>query len=107
MINNKHFMQTFKCEIWIKSIKLKNLKLWIKLLYFNPEYLGLSPLVKRFTLLRSSFGNKKSKDQYERREYRYYLLFKSSNPSVVLAFIDSIKDTIGINIRIIVSSSGS
>ena len=82
---------TYICKIWSSSIDLKSLKTWFLLLPLSRPCTGLSTKIKRFTLLRSPLGNKTSKDQFERREYRGYLEFKSKNPSDVLAVLDFFK----------------
>ena len=46
--------------------------------------------MKRFTLLCSPLGNKTSKDQFERREYRIYFRVESKKPSFILAYMNTL-----------------
>lgn len=82
---------TYICEVWSNSVDLKSLKLWFLLLPLSRPCTGLSTKIKRFTLFRSPLGNKTSKDQFERREYRSYFSFESKNPSKILAILDVLK----------------
>nr|YP_009330438.1 ribosomal protein S10 [Coccophora langsdorfii]ANS72210.1 ribosomal protein S10 [Coccophora langsdorfii] len=77
----------YRCEIWSLSANIKSLKLLSLLLPFFQPYRGLSINVKRFTLLRSPLGNKRSKDQFEKREHRAYFYVESSKPSEILACV--------------------
>nr|YP_009549864.1 ribosomal protein S10 [Cladosiphon okamuranus]AYW52578.1 ribosomal protein S10 [Cladosiphon okamuranus] len=83
--------KTYICEVWSSSTDLKSLKLWLLLLPLSRPSTALSTKIKRFTLLRSPLGNKRSKDQFERREYRSYFSFKSKRPSKVLAVLEVLK----------------
>nr|YP_011008072.1 ribosomal protein S10 [Dictyotopsis propagulifera]WBP69938.1 ribosomal protein S10 [Dictyotopsis propagulifera] len=90
----------YSCQIWVKSIDIKNINLWIKLL---PLKFILSPLpvkVKRFTLLRSPLGNKKSKEQYQLVEHGIYLLIFDSKASNLLYFLEIIRKTVNVKLKI-------
>lgn len=89
------------CEVWCKSINLKDLKSWILLLPSYCNTTGLSTNIKRFTLLRSPLGNKKSKDQFERREYRSYFSIASEKPSQILAFINLLRLSSGVKLKVV------
>ncbi len=91
---------TYKCEVWSTSTNLTNLKLWFALLPLSLSYTGLPTRVKRFTLLRSPLGNKTSKDQFERREYRSYLSLESEKVSKILAFLDVLNHLNGIRSKV-------
>nr|YP_009154087.1 ribosomal protein S10 [Turbinaria ornata]AJF48275.1 ribosomal protein S10 [Turbinaria ornata] len=77
----------YKCEVWSLSANIKSLKLLFFLFPFFQKYRGLSINIKRFTLLRSPLGNKRSKDQFEKREHRAYFCIESSKPSNILACV--------------------
>ena len=95
----------YSCEVWAASTDLKSLKHWSLLLPLFCSYIGLSTKIKRFTLLRSPLGNKKSKDQFERREYRGYISFRSNSPSKVLALLDILKYSNGVKLKVLVKSA--
>ena len=63
------------------------MKLVLFLLPFFQRYRGLPINIKKFTLLRSPLGNKKSKDQFEKREHRMYFYVESNKPSNILAYV--------------------
>ena len=97
----KKKVATFKCELLVKSTTLNYLQLWIRVLSFNNLVkFGLSPSIKRFTVLKSPLGNKRSKDQYLVSEYRYYVCLKTLNPSILLYFLDIVKSPIGVGIKV-------
>nr|YP_009049417.1 ribosomal protein S10 [Sargassum horneri]AIE46213.1 ribosomal protein S10 [Sargassum horneri]AWW89675.1 ribosomal protein S10 [Sargassum horneri]AWW89712.1 ribosomal protein S10 [Sargassum horneri]AWW89749.1 ribosomal protein S10 [Sargassum horneri]AWW89786.1 ribosomal protein S10 [Sargassum horneri] len=77
----------YKCEVWSSSANIKSLKLLFFLLPFFQRYRGLSINIKRFTLLKSPLGNKKSKDQFEKCEHRVHFYLKSIKPSNILACV--------------------
>ena len=77
----------YKCEVWSSSANIRSLKLLFFLLPFFQRYRGLSINIKRFTLLKSPLGNKRSKDQFEKREHRVYFYLESSKPSNILACV--------------------
>nr|YP_009049454.1 ribosomal protein S10 [Sargassum muticum]YP_010381331.1 ribosomal protein S10 [Sargassum kjellmanianum]UVW81865.1 ribosomal protein S10 [Sargassum siliquastrum]AIE46250.1 ribosomal protein S10 [Sargassum muticum]UDH59716.1 ribosomal protein S10 [Sargassum kjellmanianum]UQV81249.1 ribosomal protein S10 [Sargassum muticum] len=77
----------YKCEVWSSSANIKSLKLLLFLLPFFQRFRGLSINIKRFTLLKSPLGNKKSKDQFEKCEHRMYFYLESSKPSNILACV--------------------
>nr|YP_010390287.1 ribosomal protein S10 [Sargassum nigrifolium]UPV69788.1 ribosomal protein S10 [Sargassum nigrifolium] len=77
----------YKCEVWSSSANIRSLKLLFFLLPFFQKYRGLSINIKRFTLLKSPLGNKRSKDQFEKREHRVYFYLESSKPSNILACV--------------------
>nr|YP_009924842.1 ribosomal protein S10 [Sargassum siliquastrum]YP_010485645.1 ribosomal protein S10 [Sargassum fulvellum]YP_010485682.1 ribosomal protein S10 [Sargassum macrocarpum]YP_010485719.1 ribosomal protein S10 [Sargassum serratifolium]QNH69211.1 ribosomal protein S10 [Sargassum siliquastrum]UVW81717.1 ribosomal protein S10 [Sargassum fulvellum]UVW81791.1 ribosomal protein S10 [Sargassum macrocarpum]UVW81828.1 ribosomal protein S10 [Sargassum serratifolium] len=77
----------YKCEVWSSSANIRSLKLLFFLLPFFQRYRGLSITIKRFTLLKSPLGNKRSKDQFEKREHRVYFYLESSKPSNILACV--------------------
>lgn len=88
------------CEVWSSSIDLKSLKSCLLLLPLPRPCTGLSTKIKRFTLLRSPLGNKKSKDQFERREYRSYFFFQSNKACQILKILDLLKLSSGIKFKI-------
>nr|YP_011008386.1 ribosomal protein S10 [Syringoderma abyssicola]WBP70357.1 ribosomal protein S10 [Syringoderma abyssicola] len=90
----------YKCKIWVYSTSFKNLKSWSGLLPLSPINVGLPTKIKRFTLLRSPLGNKTAKDQYERREYRSYFCIESTDASKILAFLEAVKQPIGVKLKI-------
>ena len=92
------------CEVWAASTDLKSLKYWSFLLPLVCTYTGLSTKIKRFTLLRSPLGNKKSKDQFERREYRGYLYIKSDSPSKILALLNILRYSNGVRLKVLIKS---
>nr|NP_150419.1 ribosomal protein S10 [Pylaiella littoralis]AAC23954.1 ribosomal protein S10 [Pylaiella littoralis]CAC50860.1 ribosomal protein S10 [Pylaiella littoralis] len=98
-LTNKKYI----CEVWFSSTNLKSLKYCLLLLPRPCFSTGLSTSRKRFTLLRSPLGNKTSKDQFERREYRNYLYFFSDKPYKVLAFLDVLRYSIGVKSKIVLS----
>lgn len=89
------------CEVWFSSTDLKSLKSCFLLLPFSRHYTGLSTKIKRFTLIRSPLGNKTSKDQFERREYRNYFSFESKNPSKILAILDIFKYSNDVKLKVL------
>lgn len=91
----------YKCQIWCNSINLKDLKSWVLVLPSYCNTTGLSTNIKRFTLFRSPLGNKKSKDQFERREYRCYFSIASRNPSQILAFINLLRLSSGVKLKVV------
>ena len=95
---------TYKCEVWSLSTNLVNLKLWVLLLPLSLSSTGLSTRIKRFTLLRSPLGNKTSKDQYERQEYRSYLSIESKKASKILAFLDVLRHLNGVKYKVKVAN---
>jgi len=90
----------FICEVWSSSVDLKSLKAWFLLLPIFNSYIGLSTKIKRFTLLRSPLGNKRSKDQFERREHRGYFFFESKNPSKILAILSILRYSNGVKSKV-------
>ena len=92
----------YLCEVWSTSTDLKSLKYWSLLLPLAKQCTGLSTKIKRFTLLRSPLGNKTAKDQFERKEYRSYLSFKSKNPSKILALLDILRYSTGVKLKVLV-----
>lgn len=93
----------YKCKVWSSSTNLKSLKLWLLLLPVSCYSTGLSTNIKRFTLLRSPLGNKKSKDQFERREYRNYFEFVSDKPFKALAVVEVLRYSVGVKSKVILS----
>lgn len=91
------------CEVWFGSTNLKSLKSCLLLLPSACSSTGLSTSIKRFTLLRSPLGNKTSKDQFERREYRNYLYFLSDKPYKVLAFLHVLRYSVGVKSKIVIN----
>nr|YP_009128342.1 ribosomal protein S10 [Sargassum thunbergii]AJP09395.1 ribosomal protein S10 [Sargassum thunbergii] len=77
----------YKCEVWSSSANIKSLKILLFLLPFFQRFRGLSINIKKFTLLKSPLGNKRSKDQFEKREHRVYFYLESSKPSNILACV--------------------
>ena len=92
---------TYICEVWSSAVDLKSLKIWFFLLPLSRPCTGLSTKIKRFTLLRSPLGNKTSKDQFERREYRGYFSFESKNPSKILAILDILRYSTGVKSKVL------
>lgn len=102
MLPTKVLIRNFKCEILAKSTTLNNLQLWLSLLPSADKlfYLGLPVKQKRFTLLKSPLGNKQAKDQYQLYEYSCYVRLKNNNPYIVLSFLDLMKKSIGVKLKI-------
>lgn len=94
----------YKCEVWSLSTNLENLKLWVLLLPLSLSSIGLSTRIKRFTLLRSPLGNKTSKDQFERQEYRSYFSIESKKAAKILAFLDAISHLNGVKYKVKVAN---
>lgn len=92
------------CEVWCSSTDLKSLKSWFLLLPLSRPCTGLSTKIKRFTLLRSPLGNKTSKDQFERREYRSHFFVESENLCKVLAILDVLKYSNGVKSKVLFRS---
>nr|YP_011008348.1 ribosomal protein S10 [Scytothamnus australis]WBP70319.1 ribosomal protein S10 [Scytothamnus australis] len=101
---SKKGLVRFKCEVWCVSTNLTDLKLWGSLILPPSFFTGLRTRKKRFTLLRSPLGNKTSKDQYERREYRRYLCLESRNISKILHFLDLLNRPNGVKYKVKLSS---
>lgn len=93
----------YTCKIWSSSISLKSLKSWLLLLPLPCFSTGLSTKIKRFTLVRSPLGNKKSKEQFERREYRNLYIFVSDKPDKVLAFLDILRYSADIKLKVVLN----
>lgn len=91
----------YLCKVWSSSTDLKSLKSWFLLLPLSSSYTGLSTKKKRFTLFRSPLGNKTSKDQYEKREYRGYFSFKSKKPSRILAILDVLRHSNSVKSKVV------
>nr|WVH38401.1 ribosomal protein S10 [Colpomenia sinuosa] len=95
----------YSCEVWSTSTDLISLKYWSLLLPLFRSSTGLSTKIKRFTLLRSPLGNKASKDQFERREYKSYFFFKSENSSEILALLDILRYSSGVKSKILLKTA--
>nr|YP_009454568.1 ribosomal protein S10 [Endarachne binghamiae]AUG32984.1 ribosomal protein S10 [Endarachne binghamiae]AZJ13593.1 ribosomal protein S10 [Endarachne binghamiae] len=93
---------TYLCKVWSSSTDLKALKNWFLLLPLIKKCTGLSTKTKRFTLLRSPLGNKTAKDQFERKEYRSYFFLKSEDPSRILAFLNILRHSTGVKLKILI-----
>jgi len=93
------------CKVWSASTDLKSLNFLLLLLPLFISSTGLSTRIKRFTLLRSPLGNKTAKDQFERREYRSYFIFKSQNPAKILAFLELLKYLNGVKFKVILQEN--
>lgn len=97
--------KNFKCEILAKSTTLSDLLIWLNLFPIdNFFYLGLPIGKKRFTILKSPLGNKRAKDQYELCEYSYYIRIINPNPAILLLFLDLIKKSGGVKLKISLSN---
>ena len=96
---NKNTM--YLCEVWTSSTNLNSLKLYLLLLPLSCIQTGLPTKIKRFTLLRSPLGNKKSKDQFEKREYKNFFSFESKDPSKILALLEILGHSSNIKSKII------
>ena len=90
----------YRCEVWSSSTNLANLKLWVFLLPLSLCSTGLSTRIKRFTLLRSPLGNKTSKDQFEKQEYRTFLSVESTKVPKILSFIEVLSRSSGIKYKV-------
>ncbi|CAN0299214.1 unnamed protein product [Ectocarpus sp. 4 AP-2014] len=88
------------CQVWSSSTNLKDLKSWVLVLPYYCKVTGLSTNKKRFTLIRSPLGNKKSKDQFERREYKNYFSINTNNPSQILFFLSLLKLSSGVKLKV-------
>nr|YP_010206329.1 ribosomal protein S10 [Alaria marginata]UAX19727.1 ribosomal protein S10 [Alaria marginata]UAX19993.1 ribosomal protein S10 [Alaria marginata]WKY96747.1 ribosomal protein S10 [Alaria marginata]WKY96785.1 ribosomal protein S10 [Alaria marginata]WKY96823.1 ribosomal protein S10 [Alaria marginata] len=95
----------YSCKVWSVSTDLKSLNSLSLLLPLSISSTGLSPRIKRFTLLRSPLGNKAAKDQFERREYRSYFTIKSQSPAKILAFIDILKYLNGVKFKVVLQEN--
>nr|QWK44552.1 ribosomal protein S10 [Dictyoneurum californicum] len=93
------------CKVWSVSTDFKSLNSFLLLLPFSLSSTGLSTRIKRFTLLRSPLGNKASKDQFERREYRSYFIIKSKSPSKILAFIGILRYLNGVKFKVVLEEN--
>ncbi|CAM9550927.1 unnamed protein product [Ectocarpus sp. 4 AP-2014] len=99
---NKNSIYT--CEVWISSTNLKSLKTYSLLLPLSCTSTGLPTKIKRFTLLRSPLGNKSSKDQFERREYKSFMSFQSKDYLSILALLDILQRSSNIKSKIVFKS---
>ncbi|CAM9135245.1 unnamed protein product [Ectocarpus fasciculatus] len=97
--SNKNIMYT--CEVWTSSTNLSSLKIYSMLLPLSRISTGLPTKIKRFTLLRSPLGNKRSKDQFERREYKSFLSFQSKDPSRILGLLYILQRSSNIKSKIV------
>ncbi len=93
----------YSCEIWMRSTDVNILNRCQELFPKISGFKRLALSIKRFTLLRSPLGNKKSKDQYERREYGIYISICDSKASTVLHFLEILYLLPGIKTKILVS----
>ena len=93
----------YSCKILLQSSDLKNLRLLSILLPIKTIYTGLPTKTNRFTLLRSPLGNKKSKDQFEYREYRGVFVIKSDKPKSILLLLDILKNFCVVKSKVIVN----
>ncbi|CAL8412628.1 unnamed protein product [Dictyota dichotoma] len=102
MSNTKHCNQ-YCCKLVVKSTQLLNIRQWLFVLPINFLFVGLPIKIRRFTLLRSPLGNKKSKDQFELREYGVGVKIVASNISVILRFLDVVQNPVGVKLKIEIS----
>lgn len=65
----------------------------------SPKGFNLPIKIKRFTLFCSPLGNKKAKDQYEKREYCFYLCVNSKEASSILALLSVIGKVTNVKIK--------
>ena len=100
---NKNIIYT--CKIWASSTNLNSLKIYSLLLPLSRISTGLPTKIKRFTLLRSPLGNKRSKDQFERREYKSFFSFQSKDPSKILALLYILQRSSNIKSKIVFKST--
>jgi hypothetical protein len=91
----------YSCKIWASSTNLNSLKLYSLLLPLSYTSTGLPTKIRRFTLLRSPLGNKRSKDQFERREYKVLISFQSKTPSKLLALLDILQSSSNIKSKMV------
>ncbi|CAM9112057.1 unnamed protein product [Ectocarpus sp. 8 AP-2014] len=98
---NKNIIYT--CEVWTRSTNLNSLKIYSLLLPLSHISTGLPTKIKRFTLLRSPLGNKRSKDQFERREYKSFFSFQSKDPSKILALLYILQRSSNIKSKLVFS----
>jgi len=101
---NKNKNTIYICEIWASSTNLNSLKAYSLLLPLSYISIALPTKIKRFTLLRSPLGNKKSKDQFERREYKSFFSFQSKDPSKILALLSILQRSSNIKSKIMFKS---
>nr|YP_011007964.1 ribosomal protein S10 [Chorda asiatica]QWK44437.1 ribosomal protein S10 [Chorda asiatica]WBP69795.1 ribosomal protein S10 [Chorda asiatica] len=97
---------TYVCEVWCSSTNMNSFKQWFLFLPLSINGTGLRPYIKRFTLLRSPLGNKRAKDQFERKEYRSYFYVEFKEASKLLAFIDVLRLSNGVRFKTIVRRKG-
>ena len=88
------------CQVWCSSTSLKDLKSWVLVLPHYCKVTGLSTKKTRFTLIRSPLGNKKSKDQFELREYKNYFSIKANSPSQILFFLSLLRLSSGVKLKV-------
>ncbi|CAN0371578.1 unnamed protein product [Ectocarpus sp. 6 AP-2014] len=100
---NKNIIYT--CKIWASSTNSNSLKIYSLLLPLSRISTGLPTKIKRFTLLRSPLGNKRSKDQFERREYKSFFSFQSKDPSKILALLYILQRSSNIKSKIVFKST--
>ena len=96
--NNRKLI-SYNCQISVKSKCLKHLNTWY-LLIFNSEPVVSKLKIKRFTLLRSPLGNKRSKDQFEFREWSLFFCIEDINPSYVLYMSQIMLIPVGLKIKL-------
>lgn len=95
----------YRCELWVKSTNATHLKMWSSILPYKFYLVGLPAEIKRFTLLRSPLGNKKSKEHYELRESGFYIRISSKQASAILSLLEVIRRPIGVKLKIKVSKT--
>jgi len=97
------FCNQYCCELVVKSTQLLSMKRWMSVISTDFLSVGLPIKIQRFTLLRSPLGNKKSKDQFELREYGVRIKVVTNNISFILYFLDVIRNPAGVKLRIKIS----
>lgn len=102
-MDNTKFCNQYCCELIVKSTQLLNLKRWVSIIPINFLFVGLPIKIRRFTLLRSPLGNKKSKYQFELKEYGVCVKIITNNISFILYLLDVIRNPVGVKLKLKIS----
>ena len=101
---NTKFCNQYCCELVVKSTHPLNIKQWVFVLPTNKKiFVGLPIRIRRFTLLRSPLGNKKSKDQFELKEYGVCVRVVTTNISFILYLLDVARNPVGVKLKMKIS----
>lgn len=100
---NTKLCNQYCCELTVKSTQSLSIKQWMFALPTYSLLVGLPIKIRRFTLLRSPLGNKKSKDQFEVREYGVCVKVLTKDVSFILYFLDVIQNPAGVKLKMTIS----